>query len=327
VDDPSLIRFKRATCTDRLDTAVLAQLRAREPRFVEASLAIARVDAARANREGPGQGGSRFAETFARFPGSPAVTFLYGFFHHALEDCEHAVPLYSATLDLEPEHERALLGQVACLSLLGRHDEAIRAATTLIALDTSETRDAYYWRAWNHHQLKALDQARQDIDSAKLRGASGRIYTLAGIVEHDQGEFDPAERDLTRALGMSRGNCAAMWYLGQVYHAREEWARGSELFDDATDCSEEEAEAAEAAILSLEARADLPADYRERLISRRDAEREASVTQRHAAAFNAAYGYAMAGDVRSARRALEIAARDTRLAEKVNTLRAVLEGR
>jgi tetratricopeptide (TPR) repeat protein len=326
-DEPPLVRFKRAICGEQLDTALLAQLRAREPRFAEASLHLARADAARAGRDGPGQGGPRFAEAFERFPTSPVVTYFFGVFHEAIENWAEAVPLFEATLDLQPGHERALLRQVESLSLLGRHNDAIRDATTLIALDTDETWDAYYWRAWNHHQLKALEQARADSDSAKLWGANARIHTLAGIIEHDQQDLESAERDLDRALRMSRGNCAAMWYRGLVHHAREQWAPGGALFEDATGCAEQVARSAQAAIAALQAREDLPLDYRARVIALREAERDASVAQQYSAAFNAAYGYTMAGDVEAARRALEVAARDSRLAEKVGQLRAVLEGR
>jgi hypothetical protein len=35
--------------------------------------------------------------------------------------------------------------------------------------------DAYYWRAWNYHQLKKLAEARADINEAKSLAVTANI--------------------------------------------------------------------------------------------------------------------------------------------------------
>jgi tetratricopeptide (TPR) repeat protein len=218
---PPLVAYRTAICLV-LNQPVLYRLRDAEPRFVEASLFLARFDVAVAEQMGPGRAVERLEEARARFPASPSATYLSGSINQAIGDCDAALAFYDETIALAPVHENALLGRTICLTFLKRPADAIQTATRMIDLETDNISDAYYWRAWNRHAGQELDLARADIERAKRGSATFQIYTLAGVIEYDQNDLDPSQRDLQRARVMVSGdtNCEAIWYLALVQTKR-----------------------------------------------------------------------------------------------------------
>jgi tetratricopeptide (TPR) repeat protein len=133
-----LLRYRAAIC--KLDAIPeLEAVRASEPRFVEASLFIARSEIGRLPFEGPRQAKVHLDEVLARFPASTTVTYLAAWYHQLVGDYAEALRLYDRTLKLRPDHDPALLGRVINLSNLGRTRDAIDAATRLAKL----VRDAH----------------------------------------------------------------------------------------------------------------------------------------------------------------------------------------
>jgi tetratricopeptide (TPR) repeat protein len=187
---------------------------------------------------------------------------------------------------------------------------------------------AFYWRAWNQRVLGRLPEARADIDIAKQRSVSGQIYTLAGMIAYDQEDLTPAEIDLKVALSLAEGryNCEAMWYLGLVFMKRQEWPRAASEYEKVMGCYEARQDENEGFKRGIEARENLDPEFKARQLANFDAVIQESVSQRHAAAYNAAHFYARAGNLDKAKPLLEIAAKDPSLADRVAELKKLIGG-
>ena len=186
----------------------------------------------------------------------------------------------------------------------------------MIDINTPNISEAYYWRAWNQHFLKRLPEARADITTAKRLRASGEVFTLAGIIEYDQDDYDPAQADLASARSMSdgRGNCEAAWYLGLVYMKKSDWLRSANEFVGASACYEARQGESEAFRRAMETR-ELDPEFKARQLANFDAAVAESRSQRYASAYNAANFYARGGNIDRAKALLEIAAQDPALAD------------
>jgi hypothetical protein len=323
---PPLIAYQVAICRALADQ-VLQKVRADVPRFTEAAYFLARLEVANAQNTGGAKARALLDEAYQRFPQSPSVTYLAGNFHQLIGDCRAGLRYYDETLALRAVHEQALLGRTICLSFLKRSDEAIATATLMIDLKTFNTAEAYYWRAWNRHLRTELVPARADIDSAKKMARNLRYSTLAGIIEHDQDDLDPADRDLrdARVGADGRANCTAMWYHGLVFMKRAEWLTSAGHFEAAQACYEIKVAQSEAGLRVMEARTDLEPEFRARQIAGFQAAIKEDRSQYFAAAFNAANHHARGGNVARARELVEVAAGDPALAERVKQLRDILK--
>jgi tetratricopeptide (TPR) repeat protein len=321
--DPPLLAFRKLIC-DSGSIAALQAVRAREPRFVETSFFIATTEIVLLPTQGPGQARAHLGEALAKFPASPAITLLTAMYDLAIGDDAEGLVFYDRTLALVPAHEPAMLGRTMCLTHLGRHPEAIDAATRAIALNAT-TSDGYYWRAQNHHTLGHLAEAHTDIAAAKDRSVAPSILSLAGVIEHDVGELDPAEADLQTAVAADDQDCTARWYLGLVHRQRKRWLPAAHAFEDAMACYRDRAEASHERVQALQARADIDAGYRARVIAGLEASIEADIRQQHLAALTAANHDVTGGDLAAARKLVDIAAEDPALADRVAKLRVRLD--
>lgn len=315
-----LLRYRAAIC--KLDAIPeLGAVRASEPRFVEASLFIARSEIGRLPYEGPRQAKVHLDEVLARFPASTAVTYLAASYHQLVGDYAEALRFYDRTLDLRPDHDAALLGRVINLSNLGRTRDAIDAATRLITRGAPYTINAYYWRARNLHALGQLADARRDVSAAKELGPSEDLLLLAGTIEYEQGDLDVAEEDLAFAINADAGACDAHWYLGLVDRQRKRWSRARHALEDAMTCYQQRARTSADQLQSVQARSDLDPTYRDRVAAGLEAAVAADTRQQHLAALTAAGTAAADGDFSGARGLLDLAAEDPALADRVAKLR------
>jgi tetratricopeptide (TPR) repeat protein len=321
---PPLIVYRTSICT--LTQPALYRLREDYPRFVEASYFLARFDVAIAQQNGPGRAKERLGEAYARFPLSPSVTFTAARLNQLIGDCREALRYYDETLAIAAVHENALLGRTICLSHLKHSDEAIQTATRMIELRTDNFALGYYWRAWNRHRRQELTFARADIEAAKRVAASGEIHTLAGIIEHDQDDLTPAQKDLESAKDMDGSqNCIARWYLGLVHMKRQKWLDAGAEFEDSMKCYRTRAADDVVGLKAMQARLDLEPEFKARQIAGFEAAIKEDTAQEYAAAFNAANYYATGGNIPAAKTLVEIAAKDPDLAEKVGKLRDFLK--
>lgn len=322
---PPLLAYRTGICIE-VSKPILAKVRADVPRFVETGYFMSRVSLLTVKTDGGPDVRDWLAETYKRFPQSPSVTYVGGSYNQVVGDCRAALKFYEETLAIRPEHENGLLGRTICLTYLKRDDEAIAEATHMIDLKTDNIDQAYYWRSWNRYKRQELDLARADIESAKRTHVSSPIYTLAGMVEHDQSDLPPAESDLNSAVTMDSQNCTAMWYLGLVALKKEQWLTSAAQFEHAMNCYEVSVKQDEAGLQQMQARLNLDPEFKANQMKGFEAAIEEDRGHQYAAAFNAANQYAHGGEVAKAKALLEIAALDPALAAQVAELRKIIGG-
>lgn len=340
-----LVTFRRAVCKTIPDAQALEQLLTDVPRFVEAGLFLARAtlfdrDAAAVFSIG-GRGRTAAVAYLAtpreRFPASTAVTYEMGVVAQVDGDLRRAAAHYTETIRLQPAHEDARLGRATAFTYLGQSPEAVADATYLIDTGAYNRGEAFYWRAYNRHRDARergrgvpvdgdLERARADIEQAKTLAASSRVLTLAGMIEHDQQEYETATADLTLAAKLDPSNCVARWYLGVVKHTLESWGETGVAFADAARCYEAAARWSERAREEMAARTDLDEEFRTRQIAGFDTAIKDDRSQESASALNAAIGYARAGDRQTAERFIDQAAKDPARRLTAEDLRQVMRG-
>jgi tetratricopeptide (TPR) repeat protein len=196
----------------------------------------------------------------------------------------------------------------------------------LITLGEASLGEAYYWRASNRHALGQLAEARADITAAKQSTAAPNVFTLAGIIEFDQSDLDPAQTDLEAALAMGH-DCTAHWYLGLVHRQRKTWPAAGQAFQDTIACFRARARSSSDAMQALQARTGLDPAYRARAVAAFEASIAADTRQWHLAALTGASCEAAAGNLASARSLVDLAGEDPALAERASKLRDWLEKR
>lgn len=327
-DEAPLVSYGEGICALRPSRARLEVAAALVPEFHEASFAVARDWLTDAARFGTARSAALMAAVLPHFPDSPSVAFVAGQIQQTRAECAAAITAYDRVIALRPQHENAMLGRVMCLSHLKRHAEAIAQATTLIPAGGTTVAYAYYWRAWNHHQIGSLPAARADVESAKRSASAVEFHVLAGIIEYDQDDLDPAMSDLRRATSMSEGrSCPAHWYTALVYIKRTSWPDAARSFERAMDCYALNVRIARARIDGLERDPDLDATFRTEEITRLQSGIVEDERQRHAAAINGAKNFANAGDFTTAVRLGTIALEDPSLAAEVDVLREYLVAR
>jgi tetratricopeptide (TPR) repeat protein len=324
-DAPPLLAYRLAICENPIKAAALEQVRATVPRFIEAGLFLGRA----AMGSLFGSDGSRarvhLEEAYSRFPNSPAVTFHLATVTQATGDCRSAEGYFTETLALRPDHEDARLGRVVCRTYLSNPEGAIADATVLTEDAAAPNRaEAYYWRAWNRRAQKQIEMARSDIDHSRALRYNARVLTLAGMIEHDQSEFDKAREDLNRAREMDPSECQARWYLGLVGYATEQWPDSAAGFSDAADCYARLVSENEARREAMAKRGDVSEEFKSRQIAGFDAAIKEDSTQKSAADLNAAINYARAGDVPRATTYMKRAWVDPERRTVVEDLRQVL---
>jgi len=327
--EPPLLAYRRAIC-GRPDGDLLTDVLGQVPGFVEANLFLGRLATVALQRTGGREARQYLDAAYARFPDSPAVTVAAGSFNRAVGDCTAAVRFYSETLALRQAHEDARLSRAICHTYLGDPDSAIADATVLIDELAPNRGDAYYWRAWNQRTLGELDLARADIDRGRALLVNGLVLTLAGMIEHDQDDLDPAEADLLDAIGLDADNCTARAYLALVDVKRREWVRGAERFVEAADCYDAAVRFSEqerAALLAMVENPELEFDpvFVEQQLLGFDAAIADDRSQESRASLNAALMYFRAGDRGQAAAFAARADRDPARAERVAELRELLE--
>jgi hypothetical protein len=326
VNSPPLVAYRAAIC-DALEPKAFNRVHQAIPEFAEAALYLARIDTAQVQETGGFKAREYLAEAEKRFPESLAVHHAAGQIYQIANECTIAIGHYDKLLAAKPAHDDGLIGRMACLSFLKRHGEAIDQASSAIALGIDLVGAAYYWRAWNHHALKQLDQAQLDVDRAKAINRSDEMtFTLAGIIEHDRDALPAALADLTRARQLDRAtmNCTARWYLGLVGIKQERWADSSRSFEDAMGCYLRVDKELAGRLTVIEARTDLDAGWKAKQVAFYEAGLKEARSQYHASAFNTANQAAQNADAARAKQFLDIAALDPALATPVGQLREIL---
>jgi tetratricopeptide (TPR) repeat protein len=322
--EPPLLIYRRAICDNPIRVEPLREVRKSVPRFIETSFFLGRAEMASLFKGDGRKAGALFEEAYARFSDSPAIAFDLGTLYQATNDCRRAETFFSRTLELRPAHEEGRLGRAICRTYLSKNTDAIDDATVLIDAMASNRGEAYYWRAWNRRRLTQLDAARADIDRARTLRYNARILTLAGMIEYDQKDLDPARTDLEQARSMDNRECEAPWYLGLVEFSVENWAPSAKGFAGAAECYELLVKDSESRREEMATRKDVTEDFRTRQLAGFDAAIKEDSTQKSAADLNAAINYGRAGDLANATVYMKRANLDPQRRLAVEDLRQVL---
>src|SRR5262249_7774981 len=109
----------------------LEAMRTANPEFADADYALGRyqVEDGTADREA---GLGRLRAVAAAFPRSSAIPVWIGNTYRSWEEWPAALEAYDSVLAVSPKHPDALIGRTIALSQLGRAQEAIATATTVI---------------------------------------------------------------------------------------------------------------------------------------------------------------------------------------------------
>ena len=181
INDSPLMRYRVAICSSTQPTA-LTQLRDEDPRWMEAFFFEGKYEMGSPARSADPLRAAAFL-THAReaFPDSIAIHVMLARAQEMNGEFAGALASFDNVLALKPTHVDARLGRVRNLSYLGRSDEGIVAATTLIDSGTWHVGEALYWRAWNEYQARRLEPAWADVQDAMRLLANTSVYALAGI--------------------------------------------------------------------------------------------------------------------------------------------------
>jgi tetratricopeptide (TPR) repeat protein len=318
----TLIRYRLALC--RLGpSGTFSSIRETDARWAETTYFDGRT-AATSRAPNLRRGIDFLTQATAAFPESPAMLIALAHAERGYGDLEPALKSYDGVLGMVPTNREALLGRVITLSYLHRPADAIETATHMIDLGTWLLPDAYYWRAWNRYQLKALDEAWDDIERAVKMSANTNVFTLAGVIAFDRKELDTAKDRFQRARDMDQTNCLAHSYLALVHATQNAWAEATPIFSTAMTCFVGAAAQARRQLAALEASSDDPV-YVGRLAADRRKTIEESDRKAAQAAYNAAQGFARAGQRGEALAHLQLVLEYPELKDAAETLKKLIE--
>lgn len=318
-----LMTYRRANCAS-LGREALTSLVTDTPRWVEAGVFLGRVRSQRPAATEVRDSRRWLTAAEAKWPRSTAVLYGLGVLNQTAGDCRAAVTYYEKTIREYGQHEDAHLGKLMCLSYLGRHDDAIVEATGMITTKIN-VGEAYYWRAWNKRETNQLPPARLDSDIMKTLLFNGRVLTLAGQIEHDLDDLPVAEKDLTEAVNLGRGeNCIAQWYWSLVQLKKKAWPETANGFVKSMACYDLDRVKTITDIEAVKKLENVDEDWRKGQIANFEEEIKTDESQISASAFNAAVNWARAQDREKALKYLDLAAKDPARAAQVEELRKLI---
>jgi tetratricopeptide (TPR) repeat protein len=315
------IHFRLSTCG--MAPQLLETLRTRDPRWADTLVIEGRRHLSARPVGDVQKAVASFSTAHDAFPESDAITMALAHAQNMLGEYDAALANFDAILGKHPTHRDAMLGRVVSLSYLTRHGEAIPSATRLIDLGTWHIGDAYYWRAWNRYNLRALDTAWDDIEQATRLLVNSSVYTLAGFIAYARKELETAINRFDRAYAMDATNCEAVWTAGLVHVELVEWRPAAPKFANAMRCFTAAAAAARREIAGLEA-STLDAAVRARRIAIQQKLVDTSEHRAAQAAFNAAQSHAQLGEKAVALDFASVAAEHVLLREKALTLKTII---
>jgi tetratricopeptide (TPR) repeat protein len=233
--DAPLIAYRIGLCGMGSRTPLVA-MRDADPELVDLDLPIARFALDPSQQPDQEEALRRFASLRTAFSDSPVLPASIGNVHQERAEWIEALGSYDATLALVPGHRDALLGRVVSLSNLGRHDEAISSATSLLELGNWFMGAGHFWRAWNNYHLGQIESARADVDRAKTLMVNAPTFVLSGMIDWRQKQLDASEAEFVEALKVDAGQCEAAALLGTVRTEKRLWAEAAAAFQQAVRC-------------------------------------------------------------------------------------------
>jgi tetratricopeptide (TPR) repeat protein len=327
-----LIQFRLVVCGG-LGSPQAATLREANPRFVDTLPWEARRVLIGSQTEGIDvyKGTALLGQAHEAFPASHWLSIYWARSSQGIAEFESALSGFDSVLADAPTHRDALLGRVTSLSYLMRHQEAIVTATRLIELGTWHIGDAYYWRAWNQYNLKALEPAWSDVETATRMLSTTSVYMLAGLIAYDRKDLPTAVLRFDRSFELDVTNCDAVWMGGLVRVDQQDWPGASPKFSRGMSCFSNAASQAKSDLAALDAEVKRaggslnPPGREQRQRTKLTRDMEVAAERSAQAAFNAAQGYVRMGQKALALAHVEMAIAHPRMNEKAAALKTAIE--
>lgn len=215
-------------------------------------------------------------------------TYLLAGVLSTLEDYMPCAAMYAEVIAKGGVRRQSLLNRTMCLTNAGKSEDAIASATELIDTPGILRGEGYYWRAANRYALKALAEARTDVEAAKPLYDDAAVFALSGFIAYDMAQKDYAYTEFDNAFQRNRTYCTAPFYQGLIDAERERWEPAATRYELATGCYET---SVRRLVFSLEAaeRLDASDPTRERQIASLRAALDGERLQVAHAAYNVAY--------------------------------------
>ena len=327
-----LIQFRLAVCGG-IGAPQAAPLRETNARFLDTLPWEARRALVGSQTEAIDlyQGAALLNQAHEAFPASHWIAIYAARANQSIAEFEPSLAAFDSVLAEAPTHRDAMLGRVTSLSYLFRHPEAIATTTRMIELGTWYIGDAYYWRAWNHYNLKALVPAWADVEIAIKMVSTTNVYMLAGLIAYDRKDLPIAILRFDRAFELDVTNCDAVWMAALVHVDQEVWPQAAPKFARAMSCFSNAAAQARSDLNALDAEVKraggllLPPGREQRQRTKLTRDRELAAERSAQSAFNAAQGFARMGQKAMALAHLEMAIAHPRMKEKAEALKAAIE--
>ena len=221
-------------------------------------------------------------------PALVANTYLLAGVLNTLEDYVPCAAMYAEVIAKGGARRQSLLNRTMCLTNAGKSEDAIASATELIDTPGILKGEGYYWRAANRYTLKALADARADVEAAKPLYDDAAVFALSGFIAYDMGQKDYAYTEFDEAFQRNRTYCTAPFYQGLMDAEKERWEPAATKYEVATGCYETSVRRLAFSLEQAEAR-DASDTTRERRIASLTRALDGERLQVAHAAYNVAY--------------------------------------
>ncbi|MGE3490443.1 MAG: hypothetical protein AB7N29_10590 [Vicinamibacterales bacterium] len=327
-----LIQFRVAVCGGA-GAPQAGPLREANPRFLDTLPWEARRALVGSQTEAIDiyKGAELLGQAHQAFPSSHWLAIYWARSSQSIAEFESSLAGFDSVLADVPTHRDAMLGRVTSLSYLMRHHEAIATTTRMIELGRWYLGDAYYWRAWNHYNLKALEPAWSDVEIAIKMVSTTNVYMLAGLIAYDRKDLPTAILRFDRSFELDVTNCDAVWMAGLVHVDQEAWPLASPKFARAMSCFSNAASQARTDLAALDAEVKRaggtlqPPGREQRQRTKLTREMEVAAERSAQSAFNAAQGFARMGQKPLALAHVQMAIAHPRMKEKAEALKLAIE--
>lgn len=313
--DSILLGYEAAVCEE--DSAFFKAVLTEDPEFSEAHYHLGQA-ALRERRIFDAE--SHLLRAYQSIPESPQPRILLAGIYFATEEFQASIQFYDLVLEISPEYRDALLGKAIALAYLGRHGESMAVLGRILELGFWLVGESHYWLARNLYALRRGPEALSHIDEAKSRlPTNTHVFSLAGKIASEVGEFERAEKDFMESLVLDGANTEALFGLGTLHAQKARWPAAAEFYEMAVRAYDTEAEVLGAVIEDLKAAA-LPPERKSRLLLKRSARLEEARLESATAAYDAAAAYVNAGNPDKAREMADKAAVHPVFREKAGKL-------